>query len=203
MKTWKKIVNFRNLFRIFSIIGVVMFFVPTFCVSCANENVDVTAFNCAKGFTYSSPTYTGPARLEDVPVYPLAWLIAVVPLLIFGLLFIKKIKSHWIGLITCILSAGMVFLWYYFKVYTAYIAAEEAYGTFTVYGTFYIPLCLYGIWFGLSLFTFIPIIKLDWSDTPKVKKKRVKKVKSLQETKRPSISQNEFVRTQMSLNDKE
>ena len=122
----KPAVTAKNIIRVLSVIVTIIFFCPTFLVSCSGQTIDVSAMNVVGGIKSYGESVVKPQ--------PLLLICLLLPIAIFVILFLnKKFTDDKAALITAICAAVDLIVWIIFRV-QAKKAALKNYCTFKVTG---------------------------------------------------------------------
>ncbi|MBR4671374.1 MAG: zinc ribbon domain-containing protein [Butyrivibrio sp.] len=122
----KPAVTAKNIIRVLSVIVIIIFFCPTFLVSCSGQTIDVSAMNVVGGIKSYGESVVKPQ--------PLLLICLLLPIAIFVILFLnKKFTDDKAALITAICAAVDLIVWIIFRV-QAKKAALKNYCTFKVTG---------------------------------------------------------------------
>ena len=169
MEKVKEIISPRTIFKAMALIGIVFSFIPICTGTYAGEVDKISMFRSIAGVHY----------LEDVVNIPNLTYMSIgavaVPVLLFILLHIKKINSRIMGLIMIVFALATSFCYYYAVKIIEVVVTDPMYGLYGQYNelAFHnVAMYYYLIWAIVSLFVFIPFIKLDWTRPGELLEKR-------------------------------
>lgn len=104
----KEYVTFKNIIRVFSIIIIFLFFIPTFMVSCSGQNIDISAKTAMVGMSY------GGEKVVDTHAVCIIFLLLPIAILVVSFVR-KKLNEKVIAIVTAACSALDFILWFVLK----------------------------------------------------------------------------------------
>ncbi|RKM55225.1 zinc ribbon domain-containing protein [Butyrivibrio sp. X503] len=131
----------KNIIRVLSIIVTIIFFCPSFLVSCSGQTVEVSAMTGVTGVKSYGETVAEP--------HPIMLVCLLLPIAIFVLMLIKKFRHEITALIVAIIALVDMIVWFIFRAGVKK-AAEDKMCTVKTTG-----------WFAFNIFLLLLIIILS------------------------------------------
>ena len=103
----KSLSTVRNVINVLAVLVVILFFCPTFLVSCSSENIRVSAAGTVGGIKYHGE------RVADA--YPLLLICLLLPVAILVILYLKKFTESRTAIITLACAAVDFIIWLVFR----------------------------------------------------------------------------------------
>lgn len=151
-KDFKSFVTVKNVIRVLSLLCLIFVFCPSFLVSCAGKEINVSVMTAVRGVEVYGETVTDP--------YPLMIVCILIPIVIFAIFFIKQLteKSSAITVLAC--GAVDVVLWIVFCVKVKRIADDNG-CDFKVLPWYVINMIVLILIVAAALFVVLKVLKLD------------------------------------------
>ena len=136
MNEKKSIFSMRNIFKMLSLVCIVITFCPTFLVSCYGQKLDVSAMDLVTGISvYGEKSDPNPGLCCTSP--------AALPAVIFGIMFMKSLCARKSALITMVCAGTDTAVWMIVKA-AFKNAAEQYYCSFETTGSYTFNMVILG-----------------------------------------------------------
>ncbi len=113
----QQVFTVKNVMRVLSVLCVIIFFCPTFLVSCSGADLEISAMNAATGIRDEGVTYVKP--------YPIMWVALIIPVMMLIFMFLKNLADKKLAISTLALSVIDIITWFMFMASVKKIAEEN------------------------------------------------------------------------------
>ncbi len=142
----------KNVLRVLSLLVIIIFFVPTFLVSCSGQEVELSAYKAMVGVKVYGETVVEP--------YLVMILLLLLPIAMLAVLFMKKMSKKITKIVLLSMPIVDLILWIIFSANTKAQAAEN-YCEFKVTAWFVINILCLLLFIILSTLMFIDVMDFE------------------------------------------
>lgn len=142
----------RRILKILSVIVTILFFFPSFVVSCSGQNMEISALTAVKGIEYYGETIVEPKYIILLGL--------LLPVVSFVSLFMKKLTGKMAGIVVFGCAAVDLIIWFIFRSNAKKIA-EESMCKFKITGWYVVNVIVLLIILILSAMIIMKIIKME------------------------------------------
>lgn len=151
----KKQVSLKNLIRLVTLLVMVIFFMPTFLVSCSGQDIEVSAARTMTGYSYQ-----GEKVIES---HLICVVFILLPIIILGIWFLKGIVTEKIkALVTALGALADIIMWIIFRSEIKKTAVQSGF-SFSTTGWFAVNLILLIGLFAVGVGIYFNYISVNWN----------------------------------------
>lgn len=151
MNEKKSIFSMRNIFKMLSLVCIVITFCPTFLVSCSGQKLDVSAMDLVTGISVYG---------EKSDPYPAMLIALALPAVIFGIMFMKSLGARKSALLTMVCAGTDTAVWMIVKA-AFKNAAEQYYCSFETTGWYTFNMVILVVTIALGALVLLGKVHLD------------------------------------------
>jgi hypothetical protein len=151
----KKQVSLKNLIRLIALLVMVIFFMPTFLVSCSGQDIELSAARTMTGYNYQ-----GEKVIES---HLICVVFILLPIVILGIWFLKGIVTDKIkALITAVGALADIIMWFVFRSEVKETATQSGF-SFSTTGWFAANLILLVGLFAVGVGIYFNYLSVNWN----------------------------------------
>lgn len=151
----KKQVSLKNLIRLVALLVMVIFFMPTFLVSCSGKDLEVSAARTMTGYNFQ-----GEKVIES---HLICAIFILLPIIILGIWFLKGIVTDKIkALVTSVGALADIIMWIIFRSEVKKTATQSGF-SFSTTGWFTVNLILLSVLFAVGVGIYFNYISVNWN----------------------------------------